>query len=192
MFHSRKNKQSLSRLCGIVPCFPNILRVQTQIISSSPNLALRKTNNQDSLTYIPEFFRGEIQILVSLRSWTPNGWCYSLIHVMWLHTTQFPTTCRWLSVSELVVILSSAFEHNQKCPAEFLSEALRVKVANHRTNSHHGWNIDCFSNSLWMGNNGQPRDLRNWPLNTGSLKYLRLVFTSDGIGVVIRSVELVI
>ena len=33
--------------------------------------------------------------------------------------------------------LTSAFEHNQKCPAEFLSEALRVKVANYRTNSHH-------------------------------------------------------
>ena len=46
--------------------------------------------------------------------------------------------------------------------------------------------------------NGQSRDLRNWPLNTGSLKYLRLVFTSDGVGVgvevgvVIRSVELMI
>ena len=64
LFHSRKNKQSLSRLCGTVSCFPNIILVLTRIMSSSPNLAIRKTNNQDSHIYIPEFLRGEIQILV--------------------------------------------------------------------------------------------------------------------------------
>ena len=41
--------------------------------------------------------------------------------------------------------------------------------------------------------NGQPRELRNWPLNTESLKILKVgYFTSDGVGVVIRSVELMI
>ena len=41
--------------------------------------------------------------------------------------------------------------------------------------------------------NGQPRDLRNWPLNTGSLKILKAgYFISDGVAVVIRSVELMI
>ena len=58
----RKNKQSLTELCGIVFCFPNIPCVLTRIISSSSGFAIRKTNYQNSHIYIPEFFRGEIQI----------------------------------------------------------------------------------------------------------------------------------
>ena len=55
----RKNKQSLTKLCGIVSCFPNI-----PCDCTNPNYILffrlchKKTNYQNSHIYIPEFFRG--------------------------------------------------------------------------------------------------------------------------------------
>ena len=53
----RKNKQSLTKLCGIVSCFPNI-----PCDCTNPNYILffrlchKKTNYQNSHIYIPEFF----------------------------------------------------------------------------------------------------------------------------------------